>query len=314
MSLVEPLRHAWATVVRSKRALIWVGFVDLLVCLPPVVYVLRQVHDAAARRVDALAVARRFDADFMADLRNRTASYDDDLTALCLASFAIFFLVRPFVSAGYVGLAAMRRPARLSQFAREGGSNYWKFLRLAAAAAVVAYLFSIAAKPLASQVDEWAKARSEPTADRYKLVAQIVVFAAFCVASTVFDYARVGVRMRRRPGVFGELGSAALFVLQHPARTLTLFALSFALEIGAVLAGGFLVQVADGGYYVTSAIVLFVVQTVVTLREAARLFHVAGAWQLRAGEVGDEGRASEVVSPEPDAPDVLRSPLPWNTR
>ena len=61
-------------------------------------------------------------------------------------------------------------------------------------------------------------------------------------------------------------------------------------------------------------IVLVVVQFVVTLREAARLFHVAGAWQIRSAEAGEERRAPEVIEPETPESDVLRSPLPWNVK
>jgi hypothetical protein len=314
MFLGAPLRHAWSTVARSKRMLLVAGFVETLVCLPPAIYVLRNVDAAAGRRVDALAIAQHYDPDFMADLRNRTPGYDENLTALCYASFVAFFFVRTFLSAGYVGLAANPRASRLSHFARDGAATYWKFLRLAVFAGVVAYLLSIAAKPLLAQVEDWAKLRAEPTAMRYRLVTQIVVFGAFCVVAMIFEYARVGVRLRRRPGVFAEVGRAALFVLQRPAATVALLLVSLVIEMGAVLACGWLVQIADGGYFTTTAIVLVLVQFVVTLREAARLFHVAGAWQLRAGAVGDERDAPEVVAPEEDRPDVLGAPLPWNTR
>jgi hypothetical protein len=136
------------------------------------------------------------------------------------------------------------------------------------------------------------------------------------VVALIFDYARVGIRVERRPGVLAEIGRSALFVLQHPARTITLFALSLAVELGVVVLFGWFVQLADspGGYIPSSIIVLVFFQIVVTLREAARLFHLAGAWKLRADEVGDERRAPEVIAPEPDATDVLRDPLPWNLR
>ena len=42
---------------------------------------------------------------------------------------------------------------------------------------------------LLAQVDVWARLRSEPTAHRYQLVAQLVVFGALCVAAMVFDHA-----------------------------------------------------------------------------------------------------------------------------
>lgn len=313
MFLGEPLRHAWKTVRSSKRMLFAVGLIDLAVCLPPAVWLFVEVHADAAHRPDALELATRFDPDFFADLRN-APGFDAGLTTLCAVSIGLFFLVRPFVLGAYVGLAATRRRLHLGQFAKEGGSVYWKFLRLSVLAAVVAYLLSIASKPLLEQVEEWAKLRAEPTANRYELVTSAVVFAAYCLVSMVFDYARVGIRMNRRPGVLAELGRSALFVLQHPARTLAMYVVSFALDAGVVLGCGWLVQVADGGYLTTSVIVLVLLQFIVILREASRLFHVAGAWQIRAAEAGDERTRAEIVPSEPEGPDVLRAPLPWNVR
>lgn len=314
MFLGNSIGHAWKTVRGSKRMLLLVGFVDLLVCLPPTAYALREVNGLAARRTDALEIARRYDGDFFADLRGRGAGFDENLFALCLVSFVLFFFVRPFVVGGYVGLAASRRRAKFAQFAREAGASYWKLLRLAVLAGLAALLLSLAAKPLLAQVEEWTRLRPEPTAERYKQITNYLIVSAMAIAAMIFDYARVGIRVERRPGVLAEIGRSALFVLQHPARTLTLFALSLALEFGVVFAFGWFVQLADGGYFTTSAIVLLLVQIVVTLREAARLFHLAGAWRLRADELGDERRAPEVIAPEPDGSDVLRDPLPWNLR
>lgn len=314
MFLAEPLRHGWTTLRASKRMLFLASSLDFLVCLPPTVYVMRQVHGLGAHRADALAVAQHFDADFMSDVHGRTSGFDDDLTALCWASIALFFLLRPLVVGGYVGLAASSRRVRFPQFVRDGGGLYWKFLRLAVLAGLAAYLLSLAAKPLLDQVKEWAELRSEPTADRYKFVTNLVVIGAMHVVAVIFDYARVGLRVGRPPGVLRELGRAALFVLQHPARTLSLYVLTLAVELGAIVAFGWLIQIADGGYFATSAIVLVLVQIVVTVREAARLLHIAGAWQIRSAEAGDEPRPPGPITPDPETPDVLRVPLPWNVR
>jgi hypothetical protein len=313
MFLGEPLRHAWRTVRGSKRMLLLVGFLDLLVCLPPAAYYFHSVHDVAGRRADALEIAQRHDADFFADLRARPG-FDDTLTVLCGVSFVLFFFLRPFVMGGYVGLAASRKRARFTQFAREAGASYWKFLRLALLAAAAAYLLSIAAKPLLTQVDEWARLRPEPTAVKYGQITNFLVFAAFTIVSVIFDYARVGARVVRRPGVLGELGRSALFVLQHPARTLALAALWLGLEWAVVVALGWFVLLADTGGLTASVTALVLFQIVVTLREALRLFHIAGAWRMRSDEAGEERRGPEVIAPEPDTPDVLRDPLPWNLR
>ena len=315
MFLGQPLRHAWKTVRSSKRLLVAVGFLDFLVCLPPTLYVMRHVDGAASHRVDALDVAKRLDGDFMADLRGRAPGFDDDLALLCLASFVLFFFLRPFVIGSYVGAAASRRRAHFGRSAKEGGLVYWKFLRLACVAVVAAYLLSLAARPLLAQVDEWALLRAEPTANRYKLVTNfVVIYGAFSIVAIIFEYARVGIRMNRRPGVFAELGRSALFVLQHPASTLGLYLVCLGIEMGAIFACGWLIQIADGGYFTTSIIVLVLVQAAVTMREAARLFHVAGAWQIRAMEAADERRIAAAVVPEREEADVLRTPLPWNLR
>jgi hypothetical protein len=313
MFLAEPLAHAWSTLRSSKRMLVAVSFLDLAICLPAALYVASVVHAEGAHRPDALELAKRLDLDFMADLR-ADGAFDGAMAVLCGATFLLFFLVRPFVLSAFVGLAATRRRVHFGQFARDGGVLYWKFLRLSVVALLVAYLVAIGAKPLLEQVDRWAQPRLEATAERYTLVTHLVVLGTLAVVSMVFDYARVGMRLHRGPGVLAEVGRAALFVLQHPARTLAFCAVSYAIEAGAILVCGWLVQVADGGYLITSAIVLLIVQFLVTLREAARLFHLAGAWQIRAGEAGEERAEERMVAAEPDQPDVLRVPLPWNAR
>jgi hypothetical protein len=315
MFLGDPLLHAWRTVISSKKILVLVSFADLVVCAPAGIYVLRQVNGLAAHRADALELARRYDQDFMADLRSGASGFDANVTALVIASFVLFALLRPLVLGGYVGLAATNHKLRLGAFLREGGAVYWKFLRLAVLGGIAAWLLSLAAKPLITQVNSWAEARPEPTSNRYLLVTNVVLFAGFCLVSMVFEYARVGVRVERRPGIFAGIGRAAVFVLlKHPARTVTLFLVSFALECGAILGFARLVQVADGGYFATSAIVLVLVQILVLLREAARLFHVAGAWQLVATEAGEELEEPAVTAVALAESDVLRAPLPWHVR
>src|SRR5262245_52542765 len=91
MFLGEPLKHAWTTVRSSKRMLVAVGFVNLIVCLPPVLFVLRSVNAAAGHRPDALQLAQQLNPDLMADLRASGSGFDDALYVLCLSSLALYF-------------------------------------------------------------------------------------------------------------------------------------------------------------------------------------------------------------------------------
>jgi hypothetical protein len=50
----------------------------------------------------------------------------------------------------------------------------------------------------------------------------------------------------------------------------------------------------------------------VALREACRLFHLAGAWRIREAE--DRSLGSALRRPEGDVPDILDERLPWHAR
>ncbi len=310
ISARDTFRNAWTAVWGARRLLVVVTLVDFLLCLPAALFVGRAVHGAAGRRTDATEIARLFDPDFFRDLRARSFGFDDNLTAIVVATVALFFVVRPFVTGGYVGIAASRRRIRLAQFVREGAAVYWKFLRISVVSLVAMYLVSLAAKPLLEQIHEWASQRSETSALTWERVTQLVVFAGFLVVQLVLEYARVGVRMSRRPGVVVEIVRSALFVLQHPVRTVGAFFLSLALELAVVAVFAWTVQLVDGAYLVTSAVMLVLAQALVLSREAVRLLHVAAAWHIRTSEAGEERREGEIV-PETGDSDLLRAPLPW---
>jgi hypothetical protein len=314
MPFGEPLRHAVQTLRRGRRMLLVVALLDLLVCLPPTLHLLRRVHEDAANRPDALSLAHALDLDFAAELRGPVGALDSELTMLCAVSVGLFFLVRPLVLGGFVGVAATRRRVHLSQFLKDAGAVYWKFLRLAILGLAAYYLLAIAAKPLLAQVEEWAAVRSETTAQRYRLITNLVVLGAFGVVATILEYARIGIRLDRRPGILAHFWQAVLFVLQHPGRTLGLYLLYWVLEAAAIGGVGVVVQLADGGYYVTSAAVLLLFQLVVILREGARLFHVGCAWNIRAAEAGEDSGEEAAILVDREEGDLLRTTLPWNVR
>ncbi len=304
------VRAAWRAVRRAKRLLLLVSLVDALACLPAALFVGLAVHRSAGHRVDATELARSLDLDFMADLRGTSGDFEANLTALAAATLVLFFFVRPLFMGGYVAIAARGDRIRFDEFVRVGGAVYWKFLRIAFIGLVFAYLLSLAASPLLDYIDEQAaNFRTEGPALTYRRITEVVVFAAYWVLGTILDYTRVGVRMYRRPGVFAELLRSAVFVMQHPVDTLGFSALAFGLEVIVIWAFAHALAALDGAYLVTSAVVLIVVQLLVALREATRLFHHAGAWRIRRREEGD--RDDEEAAPG-TVPDDLLTNLPWN--
>lgn len=313
MLVLEAAGAGFAAVRRSKRLLALSALVTALVSLPFALWAGRTVHEVAAHRPDAREIAASHDPDFFADVRAFAPGFDADATALAVAALVLYFVVRPLVTGGYVGIAAAGRRIPFSQFVREGGHLYWKFLRVSVLGVLLLLLLTLSLKPLQAWIEDVAsRLPNAATALQYRRAAEIFAFACCAALAMVFDYVRVGLRMRRNPGVLREIGLSFLFVLQSPFRTLLFFAASLALE-GAVLAAVVpLLRVADGSYVATSVVVLVLGQVLVTLREACRLFHLAGAWHIRrADEAGRRSRAAATVTGEPD---LLEVPLPWNVR
>lgn len=295
---------------RAKRLVFLVSLVDALACLPAALYVGLSVHRSAAHRVDSTEIARTLDLDFMADLTGTSGDFEANLTALAAATLVLFFFVRPLFMGGYVAIAERGDRIRFDEFVRVGGAVYWKFLRIAFVGLVAAYALSLAAAPLLEYIDEQAaNFTTEGPALTYRRITEAVVFAAFWVLGTILDYTRVGVRMHRRPGVVAELLRSAVFVMQHPVDTLGFSALAFGLEIVVIWAFSHVLAALDGAYLVTSAVVLLAIQVLIALREAARLFHHAGAWTIRRREEGDHGDPDRVDAAGAD--DLLAN-LPWN--
>jgi hypothetical protein len=304
------VRAAWRAVRRAKRLVFLVSLVDALACLPAALYVGLSVHRSAAHRTDSTEIARTLDLDFMADLKGTSGDFEANLMALAAATLVLFFFVRPLFMGGYVAIAARGDRIRFDEFIRVGGAVYWKFLRIACVGLFAAYALSLAASPLLDYIDEQAaNFTTEGPALTYRRITEAVVFAAFWVMGTILDYTRVGVRLHRRPGVIAELFRSAVFVLQHPVDTLGFSALAFGIELIVIWAFSHVLAAMDGAYLVTSLVILLLVQVLVALREAARLFHHAGAWTIRRRE--EFGR-DEVERVDAGKDDDLLANLPWN--
>lgn len=311
MALADALRAGFGAVRRSKRLIACSALATGVVALPFAVWVGRQAHAAGARRPDAKEISSAFDPDFFADVRAANPSFDADLAALVVAALVAAFVVRPLVWGGYVGIAATGKRLGFARFIREGGSVYWKFLRVSAAQVLLVYLLSVALKPVLRTFEDFAAdAPGEDVAILRRQVAQGLVFVVLCVVPLVADYARVGIRMRRRPGVLAELGRAALFVVQHPVRTGVPFLVALVLEVAVCAPLLLLIRVADGAYVRTSVAVLVLGQAAVTVREAARLFHVAAAWSVRASDERSAGAAQ--ARQAGDDGDLLGERMPWH--
>jgi hypothetical protein len=313
MLFADACLAGFGAVRRSKRLLFCAALATAMAALPFAVWGARQADAVGAHRPDALEAARFLDPDMTADLRSANASFDADATTLVVVSLVLAFLIRPLLSGGYAGVAATQRRLTFGMFVREGGNSYWKYLRISAIGVVLLLLASVGLKPLLEQVRRFAdETASEVEARNARLLVEVIAFLALCLIPLVCDYARVGVRMRRRPGVFGELWRSVLFVLQHPFRTVGFYLTGLALEIALAAPLVLLLRAADGRFVRSSIVVLFLGQVLVAVREAARLFHLAGAWKIREAEERAAPKGPE--GSDLEGGDLLAQPLPWHVR
>lgn len=312
MRITEAFRAGFQALRRSRRLLVLVALADALIALPPAVYVFTAIEQSAAHRLDATYLARSLDRDFFADLvRNDAPGFRLMITTLVAGALLVFFLVRPFVLGGYVGIAASEHRPRFDDFVREGGQLYWKFLRLSVASLVVLLALSLVARPLLESIDEQARRyQTESILVDWRRITEAVVFAVFLACATVFDHARVAIHRHRRPGVLGELARAFLFVAQHPARTLGFALVVFLLELGVLALAVPVFRWADGAYLVTTAVLFVLAQVLIFLREGLRVFHIAGAHHLRVAEESDPSLLGTSTAQLADG-DLLTN-LPWN--
>lgn len=298
-----------SAVRRSKRLLGLSAVSTALLALPAAIFVGRRFHDAAAQRPDAPDIARSLDLDVLFDVKGGGGSFDADLTALVVAALIPYFVLRPLLLGGYCGVAATERRMPFATFVREGGTVYWKFLRVSVLGLIGVYAASLAAKPLIDTFDEFAKrAADEGAATRYRLFSHVVALAVLGLPRLVTDYARAGVRLNRSPGVLKQVGRAGLFVVSHPFRTVGLFLLARGIEVALILLFLPVLRAVDGAYLTTTIVVVLLSTALVALREGAVLFHLAAAYHLRRA---DESAAPPATAPGDDGPDILEAPLPW---
>jgi hypothetical protein len=310
MAFVAALRAGFGAVRRSKRLVGCAALPTVLLSLPFALWMGRSVHALGAHRPDATDVSKTLDPDFFADVRGANPSFDSDANLLVVAALLLAFAVRPLVWGGYVGIAATRKRATFARFVREGGSVYWKFLRISAVEVVLLGVAAVALKAPLSTVSDFTADAAGDVARRYMWVTQALLFGALCLVALVADYARIGVRMRRRPGVLAEVVRSAWFVAQHPLQTIGLLLVGLALEAACVAPFLLLMRSADGAKVGASLTVLVLGTLAVVVREGARLFHVAAAWTVRAAE--DRPRDAVQAREGPEGPDVLEERLPWH--
>jgi len=224
-------------------------------------------------------------------------------------ALAFYGIVWMFVQGGMLDRLARGRRVGAYGFFAAAGTFFFRFLRLAVAAAIV-YWF------LFSYVHDWLFARWYPSVTRdlaiertafYWRVLMYAIFAALlAMATLIFDYAKVRAVVEDRRSMLGALSAAIRFIGRHPARVSGVFALNAVLLLIVIAVWAAIAPGAGGsglsmwaGVAVSQCYILarLILKLQVLASETALFQHSLAHWGYVA--------APEAAQPEPPIVQVI---------
>lgn len=176
---------------------------------------------------------------FAAVLRNMSDFIDKRPRSMpILGAIVAYLVVWTFLVGGILDRYARQRPTRSAGFFAASGIFFFRFLRLAAIAAVFYYaLFRWVHVWLLDDFYGWIT--REITVERTAFLVRLALYAVFGLALVVltllFDYAKVRAVVEDRRSMIGALLASARFIVRRPARVFGLYAASGALFVLVVL-------------------------------------------------------------------------------
>lgn len=209
---------------------------------------------------------------FAATLDNISSLLDGQREIVPVASaLAVYLAGWLLISGGIVDRYARQRPTRAHGFFAAGGVFFFRFLRLAVAAAIVYWwLFTYVHAWLF--VDWYPRLTRDLSVERNAFVIRTLLYALFgallAAANLLFDYTRIRLVVEDRRSVFGALAAAVRFIARRPGPAVGLYALNAAmfaltLAVWAVVApgargtGGWIwIAFAAGQFYIVARLLL----------------------------------------------------------
>jgi hypothetical protein len=222
--------------------------------------------------------------------------------AVVAAAAAAYILVWLFLAGGIIDRLARDRPARAHGFFAACGVFFFRFLRLAAAQAIVyGLLFGPMHRWLFDRL--YPRMIHEVDVERTAFFARAVLYLVFGIlvsaCAMVFDYAKVRAVVEDRRSMIGAITAGVGFIRRNYAAAVTLFAIDFLL-FAAVVALYALVAPGAGRSTMTIAISVAIGQLYVLARLCVKLVFwgsEAALFQSRLAHAGYTAR------PEPVWPD-----------
>jgi len=247
---------------------------------------------------------------FGAVLDNLSAFADAAARPAVIAAAAVAYIVAwLFLAGGIIDRLARDRPSRAHGFFAACGVFFFRFLRLAAAQAIVyGFLFGPMHRWLFDRL--YPRMVHEVTVERTAFLARVVLYVVFGVlvagSALVFDYAKVRAVVEDRRSMLGSIAASVGFIRRNYAGAVSLFAIDFLL-FAAVVALYALAAPGPGRSTLTIAISVAVGQLYVLARLCTKLVFwasEAALFQSRLAHAGYTARP-EPVWPESPAAEMI---------
>jgi len=187
---------------------------------------------------------------FAAVLDNVSSVMDAQPEAAPVAgALAAYILGWLFLSGGIIDRYARQRRAGAAPFFSACGVHFFRFLRLAALAAVAYWILFVHVHRWL--FGAWANINRDLAVERTAILWRFgfyVVFAVLLAAvNLLFDYAKIRTVVEDRRSMIGAFGAAAGFIRRHPGRTLGLYTANALLFLVVIAAWSFVAPGAGRG-------------------------------------------------------------------
>lgn len=325
MSVLGAWNAGWRRTLRAPWIIVGLWLMTLLVAFPMAMILRGQLarHLGASLAAETAATGVNFDwwneflaqaaglgqtfvpaiLGFAAVMKNLSTVADaGTLPGVIATVVAVHILVSVFLMGGVLDRLARDRSIGSRGFFAASGMFFFRFLRLAAMAAVVYWLLFTRLHPLLfdSIFSSLTKNLSvERTAFAYRAVLYLLFGAVLLTVNVIFDYAKIRMVVEDRRSAIGGLVAGIRFIRRQPSAAFGLYLFNTLIFL-AVLALYFLAAPgASGG--LTTWLALLIGQVYIVLRIIVRLMFAASQMALFQGRLAHAGYTAVAPTTWPDS-------------
>jgi len=239
---------------------------------------------------------------FAAVLDNLSAFMDrTSRPAAIVGVAAVYVLAWIFLAGGIIDRYARNRPTRTHGFFAASGVFFFRFLRLAAAQAVVyGFLFGLLHPWLFDRL--YPRMIHDVAVERTAFFVRLALYVVFGVlvaaAAMIFDYAKVRAVVEDRRSMIGAIAASVGFIRRNSGAAVGLFAANFLLFAAVVALYAVVAPGAGGGWRMWAGFAIG--QLYIIGRLWVKLVFWAGETSLFQSRLAHAGYTS---SPEPSWPE-----------